>query len=136
MSTQELLSRVAENVSVRRAFGAAYEKDGLLIIPVALVFGGGGLGEGPIPPPSALPSGADSAEAPHGGTRMSAWHQPTGSGAGFGGLIMPLGVYVVKGDQVRWIPVVDVTLIVLASLGVVRLLAGLRTRARRHQHGP
>jgi hypothetical protein len=47
---------------------------------------------------------------------------------------MPLGVYVVNGDQVRWVPVVDVTVVVLASLGVVRLLAGLRTRARRHQH--
>jgi uncharacterized spore protein YtfJ len=135
MSKQELLSRVAENVSVRRAFGAAYEKDGLLIIPVALVFGGGGAGEGPIPPPSSLPSGADPAEAAEGGTRMPDWRQPTGSGAGFGGLIMPLGVYVVKDDKVRWIPVVDVTLIVLASLGVVRLLAGLRTHARRHQHG-
>jgi len=38
MGPQELLNRVADNVSVRRAFGAAYDKDGLLVIPVALVW--------------------------------------------------------------------------------------------------
>ncbi len=49
MGAQELMSRLSENLSVRRAFGAAYEKDGLLVIPVALVAGGGGGGEGTMP---------------------------------------------------------------------------------------
>jgi hypothetical protein len=49
MDTQDLISRMSENLSVRRAFGAAYEKDGLLVIPVALVAGGGGGGEGTMP---------------------------------------------------------------------------------------
>jgi hypothetical protein len=47
---------------------------------------------------------------------------------------MPVGVYVVKGEQVRWVPVVDATVVVLASLSVIGALAGLRRRARRHQH--
>ena len=46
MDVQNLLAKASENLSVRRAFGAAYEKDGMLIIPVALVAGGDGGGTG------------------------------------------------------------------------------------------
>jgi uncharacterized spore protein YtfJ len=130
MSTKELLSRAAENVSVRRAFGAAYERDGLLVIPVALVWGGGG---GTMPsPPSASPAAA--AEVSDSAAEGSDEELPARSGAGFGGLIMPVGVYAVNGDQVRWIPVIDVTVVVLAGLSAVRLLVGLRSSRRRH-HG-
>lgn len=134
MGTQELLSRVAENVSVRRAFGAAYEKDGLLVIPVALVLGGGGGGEGTMPPRSSVQPGAGPVQGADSGARQAEASLPVGSGGGFGGLVMPVGVYVVKGDQVRWVPAVDVTVVVLAGLSVVRLLAGL-VRVRRHRHG-
>jgi hypothetical protein len=51
------------------------------------------------------------------------------AGGGFGGLVLPSGVYVVKGDEVRWVPAVDVTIVALASLSLVRVLA--RTWARR-----
>ena len=44
MDVENLLARAADNLSVRRAFGTAYEKDGMLIIPVAIVAGGGGGG--------------------------------------------------------------------------------------------
>jgi uncharacterized spore protein YtfJ len=44
MDAGNLLDKVSDHLSVRRAFGAAYEKDGTLIIPVALVAGGGGAG--------------------------------------------------------------------------------------------
>ena len=46
MDVENLLATASENLSVRRAFGTAYEKDGMLIIPVALVAGGGGGGTG------------------------------------------------------------------------------------------
>jgi hypothetical protein len=39
----------------------------------------------------------------------------------------------VKGDQVSWVPAVDVTVTVLASLSLVRLLARIWTRRRRHR---
>ena len=42
MDVENLLAKAADNLSVRRAFGTAYEKDGMLIIPVAIVAGGGG----------------------------------------------------------------------------------------------
>ena len=132
MNTRELLDRMAENLSVRRSFGAAYERDGLLIIPVALVAGGGGGGEGPIKPPaagskSATETAVPAKGAPHDGQPL------IGTGGGFGGLVLPVGAYVVKGDQVRWVPAFDVTLIVLASLSMVRLLVPLMKNRRRRK---
>ena len=44
MDVENLLAKAADDLSVRRAFGTAYEKDGMLIIPVAIVAGGGGGG--------------------------------------------------------------------------------------------
>jgi hypothetical protein len=53
------------------------------------------------------------------------------AGGGFGGLVLPSGAYVVKGDQVRWVPAVDVTIVAVASLILVQVLA--RTWARRQR---
>jgi hypothetical protein len=101
MDVADLLTKVSDNLSVRRAFGSAYEKDGMLIIPVAMVAGGGGggmgrprrgdLAAGPDSPPGAGPPGHDA--APQDSERIDA-------GGGFGGLVLPAGAYVVKGDQV------------------------------------
>ena len=128
MDAGNLLDKVSDNLSVRRAFGAAYEKDGTLIIPVALVAGGGGAGTSRTgrghPATGRRPEGDGSPHdaAPHGSRR------PKDAGGGFGGLVLPTGVYVVKGDQVRWVPAVDTTIVVLASLGLARLLARAWTR--------
>jgi hypothetical protein len=56
------------------------------------------------------------------------------AGGGFGGLVLPSGAYVVKGDQVRWVPAIDTTIVVLASLTLVRALARTWIR-RRRRHG-
>jgi uncharacterized spore protein YtfJ len=128
MDIRELLDKMGENLSVRRCFGEAYERDGSLIIPVALVAGGGGGGEGPIKQPTTEPTaGVETAEAKGG---AAAAKPPTGTGGGFGGLVRPVGVYVVKGDQVRWIPAFDPTLIVLGGLGVLRIFMSLLRRRR------
>ena len=139
MDVETILAKASENLSVRRAFGTAYEKDGLLIIPVALVAGGGGGGTGtarnrsgdpaarPDGPPGAGPEGQDAASRDSG---------RTGAGGGFGGLVLPSGAYVVKGDQVRWVPAVDTTILVLASLSLARALARTWTRQRRHRGRP
>jgi uncharacterized spore protein YtfJ len=139
MDVENLLAKASENLSVRRAFGTAYEKDGMLIIPVALVAGGGGGGTGtarsrrgnsaarPGSPPGAGPAAHDTAPQNSG---------PTDAGGGFGGLVLPSGAYVVKGDQVRWVPAVDATIVVLASLSLVRVLARTWTGRRRHRGRP
>ncbi len=126
MDVRELTSRIGDNLSVRRAFGAAYERDGLLVIPVALVAGGGGGGQGPIP----ASDGSDPASAT-GADGVAGAGDQTGVGGGFGGLIMPIGAYVVKGDQVRWVPAVNATLIALAGLATIRVLARIWSRRRR-----
>jgi uncharacterized spore protein YtfJ len=136
MDVENLLAKAADNLSVRRAFGTAYEKDGMLIIPVAIVAGGGGGGTartrhgnsaaGPDDPPE---EGAVRDATPRDAGR-------TETGGGFGGLVLPSGAYVVRGDQVRWVPAVDVTIAVLASLSLVRMLARAWTRQRRRRGRP
>ena len=137
MDVEKLLARTADNVSVRRAFGPAYEKDGMLIIPVAVVAGGGGAGTArtPLGNSAGLPDGP----AEEGGTADGAAPQDPGrsdTGGGFGGLVLPSGAYVVKGDQVRWVPAVDVTIVALVSLSLVRELARTWTRRQRHRGRP
>jgi uncharacterized spore protein YtfJ len=137
MDAGNLLAKVSDNVSVRRAFGGAYEKNGVLIIPVAMVAGGGGAGTArtrrgdPAVRAGSVPEGdatAHDAPSPDAG--------PIDAGGGFGGLVLPAGVYVVKGDQVRWVPAVDVTIAVLASLSLVRVLARTWTRRRGRRGRP
>jgi uncharacterized spore protein YtfJ len=129
MDAGNLLDKVSDHLSVRRAFGAAYEKDGTLIIPVALVAGGGGAGTSRTgrgnPATGRRPEGEDPA---HDAAPQDP--EPKDAGGGFGGVVLPAGVYVVKGDQVRWVPAVDTTIVVLGSLILVRLLARAWSRRR------
>ena len=134
MDVENLLAKAADNLSVRRAFGTAYEKDGMLIIPVVIVAGGGGGGTartrrgnfaaGPDDRPGEDATARDATPQDSGRTEV---------GGGFGGLVLPSGAYVVKGDQVRRVPAVDVTIAVLASLSLVRVLARAWSRQRRRR---
>jgi uncharacterized spore protein YtfJ len=134
MDVETLLARTSDHLSVRRAFGTAYEKDGMLIIPVAMVAGGGGAG-------TAHPRRGNSAARPDSTPGQSAAADDAAAqdsahmdaGGGFGGLVLPAGAYVVKDGQVRWVPAVNMTLIVLASLSAVRVLAHAWTRSRRRR---
>ena len=137
VNVENLLAKAADNLSVRRAFGTAYEKEGILIIPVAIVAGGGGGGvkRNRRGNPAAGP-GSPPAEAAEGDEITSQDPGLTDAGGGFGGLVLPSGAYVVKGDQVRWVPAVDVTIAVLASLSLMRMLARAWTGQRRHRRRP
>jgi uncharacterized spore protein YtfJ len=130
MDVQELLSKVSQSLSVGRSFGAPYEKDGAMIIPVALVAGGGGGGEG------TGPSAPDSGDESVGGGADPADQMSdvaSGSGGGFGGLVLPVGAYVVKDGNVRWVPALNVNLVVVAGLATLRMIIRARQRARRHR---
>jgi uncharacterized spore protein YtfJ len=136
MDAGNLLAKVSDNLTVRRAFGAAYEKDGMLIVPVAIVAGGGGGGTARTARGSSdlpLDSVAEADTTAHDPSSQDSGR--TDAGAGFGGLVWPAGVYVVKGDKVRWVPAVDATIVVLASLSLVRVLARAWTRGRRAVQG-
>jgi uncharacterized spore protein YtfJ len=128
MDVQELLGKVAQHLSVSRAFGTAYEKDGALVIPVALVAGGGGGGEGTsgVTTEDAVEASKPSVDESDGDAQAS-----SGSGGGFGGVVLPAGVYVVKDDNVRWIPAVNANLVIVVVFMTVRMIARARRRARR-----
>jgi uncharacterized spore protein YtfJ len=129
VDVQELLGKVAQHLSVSRAFGTAYEKGGSLVIPVALVAGGGGGGEGT----SGTPTGDDDVDAvSEDDENATDAEASSGSGGGFGGVVMPVGVYVVKDEQVRWVPAVNANLVIIVAFLILRMIARARQRNRRH----
>jgi uncharacterized spore protein YtfJ len=102
MTPDEIVTRVGDQLGIRRVFGEPIERDGLVVIPVAVAVGGGGGGAGP---------------------------DEQGTGAGFGGMVRGIGVYTIGNGQVRFIPAIDTT--ALAALGVLLTGMVLRARRRR-----
>ena len=95
MNVNEMLEGAREAITVRRVYGDPIERDGTLIIPAADVRGGGG-------------GGGDA---------------NNNGGGGFGLAARPVGVYVVRGADVRWEPAVDVSR--MAVMGMVTAIVGL-----------
>jgi uncharacterized spore protein YtfJ len=124
MELKEMLGAVGDHLSVRRAFGEGYEKDGVLVIPVAFVAGGGGGGE-------SVEADEDVTDDDH--DPLASEHpRRGGAGGGFGGVVVPLGVYVIKEERVRFVPTINPTLIAVAAMGLVKVLArASRRRCRR-----
>src|SRR3954447_2186855 len=87
---QELLDKARNSVSASQVFGEPYEKDGVTVIPVARVLGGGGGG----------------------------YAKEEGSGSGYGVMADPVGAYIITGDKVRWEAAVNVNKIVTGALVV------------------
>ncbi len=100
MDVQQILTHARDTLTVKRVFGEPYEKDGVTVIPVAAVSGGGGGGGGEQP------------------------DQGKGSGGGFGMHARPVGVYVIKGDTVTWVPAFDLNRVIMGGqiVAVVALL--------------
>jgi uncharacterized spore protein YtfJ len=117
MQAKEIIEQAGDVLSVRRVFGEPIERDGLVVVPVAIVRGsaGGGSGEG-----------------------QATTESPGGAGGGGGWLASarPAGVYVISGGDVRWQPAVDVNRAILGGqlVAIVALLT-LRSifKARRRR---
>jgi len=108
---------------VKRVFGDPIEKDGVTIIPVARVMGGAGAGGGEED--AEKMTGAASTES---GAPGAAAVGAASFGMGFGVMSSPAGVYVIKGDKVRWEPAVNVERLV-ATGGIVAVLILLASRS-------
>jgi uncharacterized spore protein YtfJ len=117
---QELLRKGAQHLSVSRAFGTAYKKDGSLVILVALVAGGGGGGQGTS---GSLTTDSIDDGGFEGQDNATDAESSSGFGGGFVGLVMPVGVYVVKDEQVRWVPAVNANLVIVVAFMTVRMIA-------------
>lgn len=111
-AAEALLAQARDTFTVKKVFGEPIEVNGLTLIPVAALRGGGGTGGG-------------------GGTSEEAGRAGSGWGGGFGGTAKGLGMYVVRGQDVRFIPVVDVGRAML--VGGVVALAALWLLARPHR---
>jgi uncharacterized spore protein YtfJ len=111
-------------LTVRRVFGEAYERGGVLVVPVAKVLGGTGSGWG-------SGEGGDAADG-----KDSGYGSGEGGGGGLGVRVRPVGVYVLDDQGVHWRPALDLNRIVLGGqlVGMVAVLAlsrALRRRRRR-----
>lgn len=109
MDVQEVISQSRDAISVKRVYGDPYEKNGVTVIPAASIGGGAGGG------------GGETEDV--GGGRGAG----KGSGSGFGMFGRPAGVFVIRGDEVRWQPAVDVNRVVLGAQ-VVAIVALLTVR--------
>ena len=99
-NVDELLAGAQDAITVKRVYGDPIEQDGVTVIPAAKVGGGGG-------------GGGDDAQ---------------NGGAGFGLGARPVGAYVIRGQEVTWVPAVDVSRIVLCSLAAMLLGAVILRR--------
>jgi uncharacterized spore protein YtfJ len=100
----EILADAGKTLGVRRVYGDPYEKNGVTVIPAARVIGGAGGGGGTeaIMPDATGTTSESPAGAP-----------ATASGVGFGVSGAPAGAFVIKGDEVTWLPAVDVNRLIL-----------------------
>lgn len=131
MQVDEVMTAARDALTVSRVFGEPIERDGITIVPVANVMGGGGGGEG-----TPTEMGAQGAAGGESGEGMGARHGASGTGVGFGMRATPAGVYEIKDGQVRWIPALDVgrvalvgQLVAIVFLLVIRSIARSRTAA-------
>jgi uncharacterized spore protein YtfJ len=92
MDVENVISGARDALTVHRVFGEPYERDGVTIIPAAVVRGGagGGSGEGP------------------GG-------EGKGGGTGFGLSARPVGAFVLRNGEWEWKPAVDVTRVIIGA---------------------
>jgi uncharacterized spore protein YtfJ len=114
MDIQGLLTHARDTMTVKQVFGEPYEKGGVTVIPVAAVGGGGG------------GTGEQKGES-------------KGGGGGFGMSARPAGVYVIKGDEVRWIPAFDMNRVIMggqivAIIALLTLRTIVKTVSRAKEH--
>lgn len=106
MTIDDLLDRARETVTARLVYGEPHEQDGLTVIPAARVYGGGGGGTG----------------SDHTGRK--------GNGGGLGLVAKPVGAFVIRDGDVRWVPAVDVNRLVMTAAATALGALFLRRRPR------
>ncbi|KZB86198.1 sporulation protein [Amycolatopsis regifaucium] len=104
MGLEKVAGTMRDILTVRRVYGEPVEHDGVVVIPAARVIGGGGGGHG-------------------------AEQDKEGEGGGFILAARPVGAYVLKGGDVRWVPAVDITF--LGAVFAVTVAAIRKARRRK-----
>jgi uncharacterized spore protein YtfJ len=107
MNVHELVTTTRDALAVGRVYGEPFQRDGVTVIPAAVLRGGVGGG---------------------GGQDEQGQH---GEGGGFGLVARPAGAYVITDGAVRWQPAFDLNR-TIGLLGAIAL-AWLLTSGRRHR---
>ncbi|MFC9257196.1 sporulation protein [Amycolatopsis thailandensis] len=105
MGLEKIVGTMRDNLTVRRVYGEPVEKDGVMLIPAASIIGGGGGGHG-------TEQGKE------------------GEGGGFMLAARPVGAYVLKGGEVRWVPATDRTFLGLVFAIMVATIHKARRRVQ------
>jgi uncharacterized spore protein YtfJ len=105
MKLNELVAAAQDGLTAKRVYGEPYTEGGITIIPAAKVMGGGGGG-----------GGHDSAGQ-------------EGEGGGLGMIARPVGAFVIKNGEVRWVAAFDLNRAVLLAGAIA--YATIRLRRRR-----
>jgi uncharacterized spore protein YtfJ len=99
MRVMDVVNEARAAMRASEVFGTPYEKNGVTIIPAAKIAGGAG-------------GGGDQ-------------NMPQAGGLGFGVMARPAGAFVIKGNEVRWQPALDLNRVIL--MGQVVAIVGLLT---------
>jgi uncharacterized spore protein YtfJ len=116
MDASELLAKVREGMTSTTVYSEPIERDGVIVIAASSVMGGGGGGSGPAP------------GAPADAGDVGAGSIGEGSGVGFGVTAKPAGAFVIRGEDVEWIPAIDRNRQILFG-SIMGILAILTVRA-------
>jgi uncharacterized spore protein YtfJ len=116
------LREIMDTATVTKVFGAPITHDGMIVLPVAALQGGGGGGSGTTPSGEAGSKESGSQES---GSKAAG--SGSGTGGGFGLSARALGVFVIKDGTVEWRPAVDVNRVLLTG-GLVAVTALLLVR--------
>ena len=110
---EEIFTETKDLVTVKKVYGEPYQSNGVTLIPAASVRGGMGSGEG-----------------------EGSGTTPAGRGGGMGISARPIGAYRIKGDDVVWVPAVDLSRIIVTGqmVAIVAMLvirSILKARSKR-----
>jgi uncharacterized spore protein YtfJ len=103
MDAKQVFQQLRDSFTASTVFGDPIDREGVTLVPVARIFGGGGGGQG---------------QAHHTRGQAEGENLPThgeGWGGGYGGMAHAAGAYVIRNGDVRWQPVVDVNRVILGA---------------------
>ena len=86
MDSQQILESVQDAIAARRVFGDAIKADGVTVVPVSVIRGGGGAGR-----------------------------RTENGSVGFGVHARPAGVYVIRDGDASWRPAIDINRVILGG---------------------
>jgi uncharacterized spore protein YtfJ len=120
----EMVEEAADAIGVKRVFGEPYVKNGVTVIPAARFSGGAGGGESTLEPPA--------------GEEGATETRSINAGGGFGVGGRPAGAFVIRGNDVQWMPAIDVNrlmfgfqVVMVVFLLVVRTIIKSRAETAR-----